>query len=241
MKKSKKIFVVATFLLISFILILRACRAKDESSKYMEAIMSQEDIDTLTEIDSNESRQRKNDISETSLVSSTTSKVEVSTATSSEGLDTRPVYIVGAVNKAGVYQIGRMKYLYELVDLAGGLTDEADEESVNLAMEIKALSRYKIYKKGENTKLDSEEIFNDNNEKSEESISEEDSINNSKVNINTASINELCNIPGIGEKTASAIISYRESKGGKITIEDLKSIKGIKGKKYQKIKKYLTE
>ncbi len=61
-----------------------------------------------------------------------------------------------------------------------------------------------------------------------------------KVNINTASEEVLCMLPGIGEKTAQAIISYRMENGDFINIEDIMNVPGIKTAKFEKIKDYIT-
>ncbi|GEM_PF-4495881 len=62
----------------------------------------------------------------------------------------------------------------------------------------------------------------------------------SKVNVNTCSIKELQNLPGIGLKLAQRIVEYRELHGGFKSIEELKQVKGIGEKKLEKIKPYIT-
>jgi competence protein ComEA len=60
------------------------------------------------------------------------------------------------------------------------------------------------------------------------------------ISINSASINELCTLPGIGESTAEKIIEYRNNYGGFNSLEELKNISGIGEKKYEKIKELIT-
>ena len=60
------------------------------------------------------------------------------------------------------------------------------------------------------------------------------------ISINSASINELCTLPGIGESTAVKIIEYRNNYGGFNSLEELKNISGIGEKKYEKIKELIT-
>ncbi|MDA2917940.1 ComEA family DNA-binding protein [Desulfobacterota bacterium AH_259_B03_O07] len=61
-----------------------------------------------------------------------------------------------------------------------------------------------------------------------------------KININTASVEQLVELPGIGESTASKIVAYREQNGGFKTIDDLLNVKGIGERKYEKMKSLIT-
>lgn len=127
------------------------------------------------------------------------------------------VYLCGAVNNPGIYEITEGTRLYEIVEEAGGLDEEADIDSINLAAVVKDEEQIRIPYIGETI------------------VVEEDS----RVNINTASVEELCKIPGIGESRAKAIIDYRESAGGFETEEELMQISGIKSATFNKIKNYI--
>ncbi|HOJ37928.1 MAG TPA: helix-hairpin-helix domain-containing protein [Ignavibacteriales bacterium] len=73
----------------------------------------------------------------------------------------------------------------------------------------------------------------DKNKKSEDILS-------GKININTAGVDELTKLPGIGEKTAQAIIEYRTKNGKFVNISDLMNVKGIGQKKFEKIESFIT-
>jgi len=61
-----------------------------------------------------------------------------------------------------------------------------------------------------------------------------------KIDINTASVEQLAGLPGVGEATASKIVAYREHNGGFKTVEDLMNVKGIGERKYEKMKNLIT-
>ena len=106
----------------------------------------------------------------------------------------------------------------EALEAAGGYTEEADREYVNLA--AKVADGQKLYFPAQGEVLPAAEA--------EES--------DGRVNINTASVEELCSLPGIGESRALDIIHYRENAGGFQTCEDIMKVSGIKTSVYNKIK-----
>ncbi len=63
---------------------------------------------------------------------------------------------------------------------------------------------------------------------------------NAKININTATIEELSSLKGIGEKKAKSIVEHREKEGSFATIADLKDVKGVGDKIFNKIKDQIT-
>ncbi|MFA3783760.1 ComEA family DNA-binding protein [Melioribacteraceae bacterium 4301-Me] len=84
-----------------------------------------------------------------------------------------------------------------------------------------------------------QELLDFRNNKKQESLSTE-TLDNEKININTAGIDNLVLLPGIGTKTAEKIIDYRNKVGKFNKIEDLLNIKGIGNSKLERIKKYIT-
>ena len=128
------------------------------------------------------------------------------------------VDIKGAVKNPGVYQMKVGDRVKDALEAAGGLTEEADSQKVNLAKRLEDQMVIVVPKVGE----ESEEI--PTGETRTEATKE------GKVNINTATVEELKTLKGVGEKKAEAIIEYRKKNGSFQTKEDLMKVRGI-GKK----------
>lgn len=173
--------------------------------------------------------------------------------------ETNTVYvdIKGAVNKPGVYEIENDKRVIDVLELAGGLTENANTTMINLAKKIFNEMVIIIYTNDEVEKTNQKdtvvkiiekecvcpEIKNDaclNQNKDEEDNKKEIEENDGKVNINTANLDELLTITGIGESKASAIIEYRKDVGGFKNIEEIMKVSGIGESLYEKIKNYIT-
>ena len=128
------------------------------------------------------------------------------------------VDIKGAVKNPGVYQMKVGDRVKDALDAAGGLTEEADSQKVNLAKRLEDQMVIVVPKVGE----EAEEIPAGATSKEE--------AKEGKVNINTATVEELKTLKGVGEKKAEAIIEYRKKNGSFKTKEDLMKVRGI-GKK----------
>ena len=128
------------------------------------------------------------------------------------------VDIKGAVKNPGVYQMKVGDRVKDALDAAGGLTEEADSQKVNLAKRLEDQMAIVVPKVGE----EAEEIPAGATSKEE--------AKEGKVNINTATVEELKTLKGVGEKKAEAIIEYRKKNGSFKTKEDLMKVRGI-GKK----------
>ena len=132
------------------------------------------------------------------------------------------VHIKGEVNKPGYYELEYGSRIKNVIDKAGGTTDKANLNSVNLAAKLR----------------DGEEVIIPS--KIAESSNEESVAENSAININTADIDTLCKLDGIGINTAEAIINYRKNNGTFIKIEDLKNVEGIGEAKFAAIRDKIT-
>ena len=130
------------------------------------------------------------------------------------------MHICGEVVNEGVYEVEKGTRIYELIEMAGGLTEEAASEGVNQARVLE----------------DGEQIIICTKEELESSSSGESEF----ININRADVNGLCQIPGIGESRANDIIKYRDEQGGFSTVDDIMKVPGIKAGTYEKIKEYIV-
>lgn len=140
------------------------------------------------------------------------------------------VYVCGAVNNPGVYEISSGSRVFEAVDLAGGMTGEAAVDAVNLA---------RLAEDGEQIYIPLKaEIGSQGTIPGAEGISS--AAGKKKVNINTASLDELMTLTGIGESKAQSIIRYREENGAFKSIEGLMEVGGIKEGVFEKIKDDIT-
>ena len=128
------------------------------------------------------------------------------------------VDIKGAVKNPGVYQMKVGDRVKDAIDAAGGLTAEADSQKVNLAQRVEDQMVIVVPKVGEEA------------EAIPAGATSKEASKEGKVNINTATVEELKTLKGVGEKKAEAIIEYRKKNGSFKTKEDLMKVRGI-GKK----------
>lgn len=122
-------------------------------------------------------------------------------------------YVTGAVRRPGLYTIEEGDRLADLIDLAGGITEDADMQAVNLAVRVNDQDHWTVPKVGEPTVVPSNAV-------SVESTS-------GKVDINSADAKLLETLPGIGETRAQAIIQHREEHGPFKRVDDIVAVPGI--------------
>ena len=219
MEKKKKIILLTIFIIIITILFI----------VYIINTITNEEIDLNNILLEGE----KNDVN-----IENSEKVENTKITNEIGKEEEQIviHIIGEVKKEGIIYLKKGSRVADAIKEAGGETREADLSKINLAYVLE--DGEKIYVPNENDKI-TEYITqgNGNNVISEGSKTSNNlKGENSKVNINTATLNELDSLPGIGPSTAQKIIDYREKNGNFEKIEDLQNVKGIGDAKYEGIK-----
>lgn len=137
------------------------------------------------------------------------------------------VDIKGEVLRPGVYEFSCESRIQEVIKKAGGFTEEADETKINLAQII--TDQMQIIVPNLHSKQEGG-VTEGNSEKGNTSNTTPSNSKQGTVNINTATLEELQTIKGIGKKKAEAILQYRKEHGAFRTKEDLLQVKGI-GKK----------
>lgn len=152
------------------------------------------------------------------------------------------VDIGGEVAAPGVYEVTEGTRLFEVINRAGGLTEEADIDVINRAETVYDGQKILIasYEETKNGKNPAGAGSGQMTGGSAGSAQGADNTDGEKVNINTADSAELQSIPGIGPSKADRIIEYRNTQGRFNTIDDIKNISGIGNKTFESIKKYIV-
>lgn len=147
------------------------------------------------------------------------------------------VHVGGEVRAPGLYEIAQGSRVNDAIEAAGGFTDDASRDAVNLAREVAD---------GEQIIVAAvEEVERQASAASSGSVPGGSSASGAagaqkKVNINTASAEELDSLPGIGASTAQKIVADRAANGPFKTIEDLKRVTGIGEKKFAQLADSIT-
>ncbi|MEG1255136.1 helix-hairpin-helix domain-containing protein [Clostridium sp.] len=140
------------------------------------------------------------------------------------------VDIKGAVKNPKEYELKDGARIRDLIDVSGGLTEDADKDRIYFSKVLKDEQCIKIYRIGEDEEELGDMITNDT-EGSSGAIN-----SNGKININKATLEELQTLSGIGEVKAQSILEYREANGKFNTIDELANITGIGAKTVEKLR-----
>ncbi len=142
------------------------------------------------------------------------------------------VYITGAVKHPGVYEVRSGARLYEVLDMAGGMTQDARKDCLNLA---------EVVDDGEQIKVLTKRQYKKSKKQSSGSLMEDEASDGSGlIDINSATAESLTQLPGIGEVKAAAIVAYREENGSFSAIEDIKNVSGIGDATFENIMSLIT-
>ncbi len=153
------------------------------------------------------------------------------------------VYLCGAVENAGVYELPQGSRVVDAIRMAGGLSLMADETCVNQAriladgeqIYIWTMEEREAYQKGESVTLPEA-----SSGPSSAGTGTAVQTGSDRVNLNTAGQEELTALPGIGAAKAAAIVAYRQEHGGFSAAEELKNVSGIGDATYEKLKDRIT-
>ena len=171
--------------------------------------------------------------------------------------------IKGAVKNPGVYEVTKGTIINDIIKLAGGLKSNASTKYLNLSKQVTNEMVIYIYTTTEEKNLGEKAISEcttsnanikecegsstittnqaaPNNQNTTNSASANQSNPQAKININTATEEELTTLNGIGSSKAKAIITYRQNNGPFKKIEDIQNVSGIGSSVYQQIKDYIT-
>lgn len=139
------------------------------------------------------------------------------------------VDIKGAVEQPGIYEVDASMRIYDVIQMAGGLIEEADTTQLNFSQHLEDQMMIYVPLIGDEPK--------DDNSLVQAPITEQES---GKVNLNTADLVELQQLNGIGEKKAQKIIDYRTENGSFSSVEELMEVSGIGQKTFDALKDYIT-
>lgn len=138
------------------------------------------------------------------------------------------VYVLGAVHRPGVIEVSENSRVFEVIEHAGGTTNLADLDKINLASIVQDEEKIIIpfLVSGDSTENINEKYYN--------------SSKTSLININSAEQSELEKLAGIGESTAKKIIEFRRENGRFKEIDDIMNVSGIGESKFNAIKNDIT-
>ncbi|MGL4607204.1 MAG: helix-hairpin-helix domain-containing protein [Eubacteriaceae bacterium] len=131
------------------------------------------------------------------------------------------LHISGEVMQPGIIELEAGARVIDALDASGGITLDGDLEGLNLARKVKDEEKIIVSKIGD-------------------SIRDNAQINNKLININTANVDELKSLPGIGEVLAKGIVDYREKNGNYTQLDDLKNVSRIGEKLFENIVSLIT-
>ena len=193
------------------------------------------------------------EISNQDLEVNNTQESNQTNETEKETEETIVVHISGAVNIEGIVELEAGSRIANAIEKVGGVKENADMTDINLAYPLEDGMKIHIPTKEETEANKNNENMIDESYVTSSSggVSSKEDTNsiqgssksttsNEKVNINTATQEELDTLPGIGPSIASKIIDYREQNGKFNSIEEIKEVSGIGDAKYEKIKDSIT-
>lgn len=247
-RPADKMFFLCIFIFLPFF--LSSCSLLEKEEVYFETVEKEKDEKKEQNQDKKESQelqeegqQGKGQQSFRESKEKTEQESNMQQADDKEALESAVfyVYICGQVKHPGVYSVEAGKRVNDVLNLAGGFTKEAQTTSLNLARQV--VDGEQIYVMSQAEAQTSDTSIADSMTAQSEDFKESTAFsqtNTQKVNINTASREELMTLSGIGQSKADSIIAYRQANGPFENIEEIKQIEGIKDGIFFKIKDNIT-
>lgn len=233
-KKKMGILIILSIVLIASGLLYARSGFKELKKNDTESIFvdNSENNEAISE---NKNSNKKNSNSNSSSKNNSTNKdnsdISNKEATASLQDKTIIVEIKGEVKKPDVYTLNEEAIVKELIEAAGGLTENAELSNINRAKKLQNHEFIYIANKNDINK----EVKNTNTE-ANTSKNQGQGVSNKKVNINNSTIEDLKTLNGVGDSKAKSIIEYRDKNGGFKSIEDIKNVTGIGEKMFERIK-----
>lgn len=233
--KYKRSLVTVTGLILSllFLSLFASCKSRDDGlvAVYEDETVASDLSDDVTDGETEREGESATETeSETETETVTLQVDDGSMDADSAVIKDIKVYVCGAVQRPDVYEISADSRIVDAVSAAGGFAIDAYPEAMNLAETVSDGSRIYVPTKEEVDAL--AVVYSDTGSGSGDTTSD----STGRVNINTATLEELTTLPGIGDTRARAIIDYREQNGAFGNIEDIMQVTGIKEKSFSKIK-----
>lgn len=159
------------------------------------------------------------------------------------------IHVCGEVTAPGVYGLEEGSRIYQAVEMAGGFTEDAAQDFLNMAESLEDGMKIQVPNRKEAGEWDSGKAvtYPESTGRTQEKEAagtggsqERSNTGTAKVNLNTAAKEQLMTLKGIGEARAEAIIAYRQESGPFTRIEDIMEVSGIKEAAFQKIKEDIT-
>lgn len=162
------------------------------------------------------------------------------------------VDVKGAVRHPGVYRIASGKRVGDVLGLAGGTVEGADTNQINFAFRLEDQMVIYVPKYGESPPVENAAAVTSSAVQTQQADDQsaasrtqnastgQDQGESGKININTATKDQLTQLSGIGDKRADDIIAYREQHGGFKSIDELKNVSGIGDKTFEKLSSQIT-
>ena len=227
-KKKTGIFVVLVIVIIASGILYCSSGFKELKKNDTESVLMEEESEN---IDNNSNKDHEiNKSSECTKSKNSSASDVINKGNVNE--KTITVEIKGEVKKPDVYTLKETSIVKDLIEEAGGLTENADISSINRAKQLQNHELVYICNKNEESSIQAG--------KNQVQSSMPTTQSNSMVNINSATADELKALNGIGDSKANNIIEYREINGGFKSIEDIKNVDGICEKMFEKIKDKIT-